>query len=95
MVTPTSEPKPHIERELEEHALHHQSTSDKKVFVEMATVCGILIMLPLLGLTGAWRWLFLMPLAVAVFGGIQWRRLRLQLEELERRGAALTQAKSD
>ena len=94
MVTPGSEPKPHIERELEEHALHHRSTSDKKVFAEMATVCGILIMLPLLGLTGAWRLLFLIPLAVVLFGGIQWRQLKLRLDELERRGAALTQAKS-
>jgi hypothetical protein len=93
MVTPASEPKPHIERELEEHARHHRSTSDKKVFAEMATICAILIMLPLLGLTGAWRLLFLIPFIVAFFGAIQWRRLKVRLDELERRGAALTQAK--
>jgi hypothetical protein len=67
------------------------------VFSKLATVESLMMMLPLLlGLHGAWRLLlFLIPLAVAVFGGIQWLRLKLRLEELESpRRRPLTQAKS-
>jgi hypothetical protein len=55
---------------------------DKRLFAIMLFVGCLMMASPLLGLTGQWRLLTLIPLAVSVAAAFWWRSVSRRLKEL-------------